>query len=103
MSEKIYINDIGLLILIDFGEDISGASGIVLEVITPSSIVRTDGVITNMKEWIPEIVDTNFLGYTTVDGDLNEFGLYKINPKFTLGGWTGHCDTIEFTVLNKGE
>jgi len=94
MANKIYISDIGTIILIDMGENISLAIGITLDVIAPKS---------NNKIWIPDIEGTNFLRYVIDEGDLDQVGIYKINPKLTLGDWTGHGDTVEFEVFNKGE
>lgn len=103
MSDKIYIGDVGTLILIDLGEDITQATNPMLDVIPPDGMANADGTIVNGKQWVPEIVDGTYLSYEIAEGDIDEPGTYKINPKLTMGTWTGHCDTVEFTVYNKGE
>ncbi len=89
---KLYIGDIGTLIEIDLGENISTASGLKLEVEKPDN---------TRVEWTPTLYGTNYLRYTTVSGDLNVAGRYGINPTFTLGTWIGRCDTVFFEVHSR--
>lgn len=100
---KVYVGDIGTVILIDMGENISTATGISLKVMGPKSSVKTNGTIKNGKTWTPSIYGTNYLKYTVLEGDLDLAGDYYINPVLTLGSWTGTCDTATLTVYNKGE
>ena len=89
MANKVFLNDVGTVLEIDMKENISTATGLKLEVQKP------DGTVV---EWTPTIYGTNYLRYTTVAGDLNKVGTYFINPKLTIGGWTGEGDTVQFTV-----
>lgn len=89
---NIYINDIGTVIEIDMGENISTATGLVLEVQKPD-LTRV--------EWTPIIYGTNYLRYSVVAGDLDKVGKYLINPKLTLSTWIGRGNTISFEVLSR--
>ena len=89
MSNKIYVGDVGTTILVDMGEDISSATNLALEVKKP------DGSIV---EWVPTVSDKNFLKYIIKAGDLTLEGTYTINPKLTLGDWSGRGDTTLFVV-----
>lgn len=93
MANNIYIGDIGTLILIDMGEDVSEAVSPVFRVKKP------DGT---EVEWTAEVGDTdNILQYTIVEGDLDQAGTYAVNPYLTLGDWTGSGDTVKFKVLDR--
>ena len=109
MSNKPKKGDIGTIIELDMREDVSGAAehsgesgnGIVF-VITKSS-----GATTTWTNCIA--YQSNFFRYTTVDGDLDEASgdlddvPYKITPKFAMGGWEGHGDTVEMYVYDVEE
>lgn len=102
MPNKIFLGDVGTIILIDMGENISAATNITLDIIAPKSYVNSDGSVSDGKTWTPTIEGTNFLKYTIVAGDLDQIGIYKINPKLKLGDWIGHGETVEFEVFNRG-
>jgi hypothetical protein len=89
MENKIYIGDIGTIIRIDMGEDISTASGLKLKVQKPNG---TEVV------WVPIIDASNYLSYTTVDKDIDQIGVFKITPQMVLGEWSGSGDTVSFIV-----
>jgi hypothetical protein len=91
-TNKIYIGDIGTLISVNMGEDISAAEDVVFKVKKPDN---------TEVEWAAEIGDDDVLEYTVAEGDLDQAGVYYINPHLTLGDWTGSGDTVKFTVLNK--
>jgi predicted acyltransferase (DUF342 family) len=92
-NNKIYLGDIGTLILVNMGEDISAAEDIVFLVKKPNN---------SEVEWDAEIGDDdNVLEYIVEDGDLDQAGVYYINPSLKLGEWIGLGDTVKFTVLDK--
>lgn len=76
--------DIGLEILADCLQDISAASHTVFQVKTPLGATMTWPASTATVDG-----ETHYLRYVTVAGDLAESGIYKIQPHFTLGDWTG--------------
>lgn len=92
--DKIYVNTIGLPIRLDCGRDISTA------MFTRIDIRKPDGVI---LECGATIADTNYLEYTTVAGDLDLIGKYRIRSHLTLGAWTGSGETNEIQVYDDFE
>lgn len=86
---KVYTNDVGLVIDINMGENISSATSLSLGITKPDHTTTT---------WTPSIQGTNYLRYTTVANDLDQAGIYFIQPAFTLGGWTGKGNTVKFLV-----
>ncbi len=91
MEKLVYINTIGFEILIDMGESIVGADEIELRVIKPDGTVVTD--------WAnPAVYNTRYIRYVTIDGDLDQSGVYQIHPSFTLSGWSGSAKVVSFRV-----
>ena len=62
---KIYSGDVGVLVIVNCGETITGATGLLLKVRLPD---KTE------VEWTPTIEGTDSLKYTTVEGDLTQVG-----------------------------
>jgi hypothetical protein len=89
MSDKVYVGDVGTEIIVDCGQAITGATGTTLEVEKP------DGT---EKSWTATIYGTNYLKYTIQTDDLDIAGVYKVQSKLTLGGWTGKGETDKFRV-----
>ena len=89
MSDKIYIGDIGTDIIVDCGEDITGATGLSLKIQKPD---RT------LASWVATIYNANYLKYTIVLNDLDQSGRYRVQASLTLSGWTGLGETDIFTV-----
>lgn len=83
--------DVGVLIKIDMLEDMTAATGIMFEVLKPQG---------QRVKWTPNI-SGNYLQYTTVDGDLDQSGIYKISPKLTLTGFDGRGKYVEVEVIEK--
>ena len=83
--------DIGLLIRVDMKEDMSTATGLNFEVEKP------DGEITR---WTPT-ASGDFLEYTTIAGDLNVVGTYRISPILTTGTFSGRAKLVTFEVVDK--
>jgi hypothetical protein len=91
MSDKVYVGDVGTDIIVDCGQDISGATSTSLEVNKP------DG--TNVS-WTATIYQSNYLKYTIIADDFDQEGIYRVQSKLTLGGWTGRGETANFRVYN---
>jgi len=92
MANKIYINDVGLEILIDMQQDISDAT-------TYEMLVLKDGVEVT---WDSSIYEDKYLRYVTEVDDLDVAGIYYIQGNFVFpGGWSGLGETVNFTVHPK--
>jgi hypothetical protein len=89
VAEKIYIGNVGTIIDIDMGEDVSQATNLSLSVQKPSGQTVT---------WIPQIQDTNYLRYVLQAGDVDLAGTYRIQPKLTLGTWMGYGIVVQLRV-----
>jgi hypothetical protein len=89
MSDKVFVGDIGTDIIVDCGVDITGATPTVLKVEKP------DGTT---FDWTASIYQNNYLKHTTVLGDFDQAGLFKVQTSLTLGGWTGLGETDTFRV-----
>ena len=92
-EEKVYVGDVGLEIIIDMQESMALATNISFLTRKPDG---EEVVWTGIQ-----IVETNKLKYTTQAGDLDKAGIYKVQPKLTLGQWTGKGHTVFFRVYEK--
>jgi hypothetical protein len=90
-DNKIYAGTVGLGISIEMGDTITGATGLSL------SVHRENG---SEVTWTPTISGTTKLVYATQANDLIP-GITKIQPRMTLGAWTGYGGTVEFTVYDR--
>ena len=89
MSDKPYVGDIGTDVIDDCGVEITGATPTVLKVEKP------DGTF---HDWSATIHQSNYLKHTTVSGDFDQAGIYKVQVSLTLGGWSGLGETDSFQV-----
>ena len=71
--------NVGVLIKVNMQESMVGATGLKFQVEKPKGQV---------VDWLCS-VSTNFLIYTTTDGDIDQVGEYKISPVLTLGSFDG--------------
>ncbi|MEA4857919.1 MAG: hypothetical protein AAGU21_01105 [Solidesulfovibrio sp.] len=96
MSSVVYVGDIGTELLVDCGQDISGATNTFLTVRFPSG---------NVVNW-PATVATvegkaQFLRCLTRAGDLAEAGNYRVQAMLTLGDWSGSGKTAVLQVRER--
>ena len=122
MSEnKIYVGDIGTIILVDTSSDISTATKVSL-MVKKGSLDEIEWVAANYVETLQEYVDDanvsakltdpEFDGmaptdnverrvkYVTVDGDLDVSGKYKVQVRQESPTWTGRGMTFEIAVID---
>lgn len=86
---KLYTGDIGTVITINCGENISSATG------TKFKVRKPDGT---KAEWIASIHDSNYLQYTTIANDFDQVGIYTLQAHLTISGWTGSGESFDFTI-----
>ena len=91
MSDKPFVGDVGTDIIVNCGVNITGATGTKILYYKPSGV---------SGEWTADVYQSNYLKYTTVAGDFDEAGTYRIQAKLTLTGWTGRGETDMFKVYN---
>jgi len=90
--DNIYVGDVGVLVKVDVGQDISSSS------IHTINVVYPDGTIAN---WSASI-NGNFLEYITVAGDLDIAGRYKIQAYIEMGVYKGYGDTDILIISKRG-
>lgn len=94
MSDKSYVGDIGTILEVDCGVDISSATTHNLMMQKPDlASVELTGTVHN----------TNFIRYTTIDGDLDQAGVYRIQSKVVISGWDGLGETAKLRVYGQYE
>ena len=93
IMSKVYINTEGILIKVETGIDLSGATKVSLKVRKPSG---------TEVEWIGT-ADGTKITYITQTGDLDEAGLYKIQAYIEKGSLKILGDTDGIYVYNEFE
>lgn len=92
-SKKLFTNDLGVTFKVFANIDISTATSIVFDVRKPSGTIVS---------WTASLDPTNnYYGiYTSVDGDLNEDGIYLLSLQCTFSGGELHTgESAEFEVF----
>lgn len=91
---KLYVDDVGTVILVNCGSAVTGATGISMKVKKP------DGTEVS---WTATVYGTDYITYTTIAGDLDQSGEYTLQASLTVGGWTGLGESASFTVYEEYE
>jgi hypothetical protein len=100
-EEEVHYNDIGTEFLVTIKDcvsgtptvlDVSGASTLELIFKSPSGVSTTKsaGLVTDGSD--------GKIKYTTVDGDLNEIGTWRLQAKIGIGGGVFRSDVGSFKV-----
>jgi len=89
MANKTYVGNVGTVIDIDMGQDISGATTTDLYVKKPDGTEAT---------WSGEIYGSNYIRYVIEEDDLNEAGRYYVQPYLVISDWSGYGKTVDFKV-----
>lgn len=97
MADKHYVDTVGLVIYVATDIDLSSATNTKLLVQKPSG----EEVEWSATAVVDEFGETTRLKYTTVSGDLDEEGFYKLQASATISGWTGKGRTTSFKVYAK--
>jgi|LGVE01.1.fsa_nt_gb hypothetical protein len=94
MGNKIYVGDIGTVIVLDTNEDISSATT------TDIKVKKGDGTTAT---WTGLLFGSDSVTYTIVDGDLSCPGTYKVQTYIVMTSWSGLGETAEFHVYDEFE
>jgi hypothetical protein len=84
----IFQYDVGTVLNIAFNEDISSATAQSIIIKKPSG--KKIEVIADR--------DGQTITYTVQEGDLDEIGIYEMQPKIEMEGWKGSGRIVTFTV-----
>ena len=77
---RLFTDDIGIKIDVDVGEDLTKATGYIFHITKPGNL---------KTEWLPVVKGNpidGILEYTTVSGDLNLSGVYKLESEVLFAG-----------------
>tara|TARA_B110000495_G_C22882824_1_gene514861 strand:- start:465 stop:794 length:330 start_codon:yes stop_codon:yes gene_type:complete len=100
-EEEVHLNDIGTVFLVTVNDcvagtsaalDVSTASTLELVFKSPSGSASTKTASLNTDGTDGKIY------YTTVDGDINQIGTWRIQAKIGIGGGTFRSDVGSFKV-----
>jgi hypothetical protein len=92
MADRIYVGEVGTIIDVDMGVDISLASAYELRVRKPDG---TEVI------WAPAILSGGqTLEYITETGDLDIAGDWIIQPWLEIGTWIGYGDPVNLVVYS---
>lgn len=88
---KHYVGDVGTIIHVETGHDLSAATTLELRVTKPSGDAVT---------WTGTVAgdDDTIIQYIAKTGDLDEAGTWKIQAYVASPDWTGLGDTAAFTL-----
>ena len=92
MSEKIYVDALNVEVRIRMNEDVSLATLVRLDVRKPGGTV---------VQWVAGVTENNVLRYITQSGDLDEAGLYYVQPYLVIGDWADYGTPANFKIHNK--
>jgi hypothetical protein len=83
---KIYVGDLNTEIQVDCVSDISQATAYAI------SVVKPDGT---KVDWPAELIENSvsIISYSTVLGDLNVAGVYRLQAVVTMPNWQGRGET----------
>ena len=93
MANKSYVGDIGTVIEVNMGDDISAADLVELHVKKP------DG---SLDEWTGTIYNSNYIKYTIIEGDFSVAGVYTINPYLEFAAWQGSGEPVTIYIYTRG-
>jgi hypothetical protein len=90
MADKFFVGDVGTLIKVDVGQDVTGATNTTLKVEKP------DGTLVS---WTAT-VNGQYLEYTVIAGDFDQAGRHYLQAALTFSGWTGLGETTTFILYD---
>lgn len=94
MSNKSYVGDVGTVLEVDCGVNISAAS--------THNIMMQKPDLTAV-ELTGTIHDSNYIRYTTIAGDLDQSGIYRVQSKIVNSGWEGLGETAKLRIYGHYE
>lgn len=93
-SQKIYVGAVDKEILLDVISDISTATLVELHVKKPSGAT---------EEWAAMVYNDHFVRHVVVAGELDEAGVYKVQPWIEMPALKDHAQTFEMKVYDEFE
>jgi len=94
MPDKIYIDAVGIEFIVNVGEDVSTATGLLLKVMKPDGTTADWGATAYTLNG-----QTTYLRYISGASDLDQEGRYTLQSYYTKDGYTGRGETASFRVF----
>jgi len=91
MENKIYKNDSGTVIYLDFQESVSAAVSASIKVLYPNGVTTASWTAT---------ASGNQIYYVMTSADTNATGTYKLQGYVELGTWKGRSETVPMIVYD---
>jgi len=96
MAGRLHLNDIGTDFIVTIVDDnvpvdMTGYTTLEYKFVAPSSVSYT-------RSGEPTLVSSGIMTYTTVDGDLSEIGVWKMQCHVVIPAGEWHTDVVQFTV-----
>jgi hypothetical protein len=92
MADKIYVGDIGTVIDLDCGVDITSATDQKIKVKKPDD---------TEEDWTASIQGTDTLRHVVTSGEFDQAGRYYFQAYIASPTWTGKGETVEKEVFAK--
>ncbi len=92
MTDKIYVDEIGVPIQLDAGEPITTSTARSVAVLKPDGTEAT---------WSATVEELNLLQHITAAGDIDQGGTYRVQAMVTIGGFERNGLTAKFYVYPK--
>ena len=89
MNVKHYVGEYGSEIILDTGEDLSGAT----VYIVGKKVYNNESI-----EWGATVYDTTKVKYTTQSGDFDKADIYRIQAKVVAANGTWYGETVDLLV-----
>lgn len=90
----IFVGDIGTIIQLNCGEDVSGATAQEIKVLKPN---KQEVIWAATKH----ATEGDIIEYALQAADIALDGTYKLQAYVDLGTWSGRGETVTLKVLNK--
>lgn len=87
---KIYVSDVGTVLTLDVGEDISDATALRIQAQKPGG--TTDS-------WVASASGTSALTYTLASGDIDETGVWRLQAKVTTPDGVWYGETLSLRIF----
>ena len=87
---SVHVGDVGTKIKIDVQSNISNAT------LLRIAYSKPDGAT---GQWIAFLDSNTSVGYLLQAGDIDQPGIWKLQPYIESPTWKGHGESVEFTVL----
>lgn len=89
--QKVYVGDVGTVILLDTGVDISTATKAAIKVKMPNGATA---------EWVGTVAETTKVSYTIQAGNLSIKGKHLLQAYVEMPGWIGRGETVNLEVYD---